>query len=63
MIGHGRRDGIIPFAMADRLAGAAKGPVTRVTIDEADHNDFFLVGGERIMTPLRLFIDRLPHRP
>jgi fermentation-respiration switch protein FrsA (DUF1100 family) len=39
LIGHGRNDRTIPFAMADRLAGAAKGPVTRVTIDEADHND------------------------
>jgi uncharacterized protein len=63
LIGHGRRDQIIPFAMADRLAGAARGPVTRVTIDEADHNDFFLAGGERIMTPLREFIGRLPRRP
>ncbi len=63
LIGHGRGDRIIPFAMADRLTGAAKGPVVRVTIDEADHNDFFLTGGERIMTPLRGFIEQLPRRP
>jgi uncharacterized protein len=63
LIGHGRRDSIIPFAMADRLAKAAKGPVTRVTIDEAGHNDFFQSGGERIRTALRRFIDELPWRP
>ena len=63
LIGHGRRDGIIPFAMADRLAEAAKGPVTRVTIDEADHNDFFEAGEERILTPLRRFLDSTPRRP
>ena len=63
LIGHGRLDQIIPFAMADRLAGAAKGPVTRLTIDEADHNDFFRVGGERVRTALREFIAGLPRRP
>lgn len=63
LIGHGRRDQIIPFAMADRLASAAKGPVTRVTIDEADHNDFFEVGGSRVRSALRTFIERLPRRP
>ena len=63
LIGHGRADRIIPFAMADRLAEAAKGPVTRVTIDEADHNDFFPSGGERIDTALRRFIEPLPRRP
>jgi uncharacterized protein len=63
LIGHGREDRIIPFAMADRLAEAAKGPVTRVTIDEADHNDFFQVGGERVRAALRRFLDELPRRP
>jgi fermentation-respiration switch protein FrsA (DUF1100 family) len=63
LIGHGVRDSIIPRAMADRLAEAAKGPVTRVTIDEAGHNDFFQVGGERVRTALRRFIDELPRRP
>ena len=41
LIGHGRRDKTIPFAMADLLAEAARGPIERVTIEEADHNDFF----------------------
>jgi len=63
LIGHGRNDRIIPFAMADRLAAAASGPVTRVTIEEADHNVFFRSGGERVWTPLSRFIDQLPRRP
>jgi pimeloyl-ACP methyl ester carboxylesterase len=63
LIGHGRGDQVIPFEMADRLAAAAKGPVTRVTIEEADHNDFFESGGERVATPLRRFIEQLPRRP
>jgi fermentation-respiration switch protein FrsA (DUF1100 family) len=58
LIGHGRRDQVIPFAMADRLAEAAKGPVTRVTIDGADHNDFFGVGGSRVLIPFREFLER-----
>lgn len=63
LIGHGRGDRLIPFAMADRLAAAATGPVTRVTIDEADHNNFFQWGGERVMEPLRRFMEDLPRRP
>ena len=60
LIGHGRADQTIPFAMADRLAEAAKGPVTRVTIEGADHNDFFQVGGDRVRASLRRFIEQLP---
>jgi pimeloyl-ACP methyl ester carboxylesterase len=63
LIGHGKRDRIIPFAMSDRLAEAAMGKVTRVTIDEADHNDFFQVGGKRVMLALGEFINALPDRP
>jgi fermentation-respiration switch protein FrsA (DUF1100 family) len=40
---HGRRDSIIPFWMSQRLESAAKAPVTRIAIDEADHNDIFEV--------------------
>jgi pimeloyl-ACP methyl ester carboxylesterase len=63
LLGHGRDDRTIPFAMADRLAEAARGPVTRVTIEGADHNDFFQTGGERVRTALSRFIDQLPRRP
>ena len=61
LIGHGRDDNLIPFAMADRLAAAAKGPVTRFAVDHAGHNDFFLIGEEQIPGELQQFLDRLPH--
>jgi fermentation-respiration switch protein FrsA (DUF1100 family) len=48
LIGHGRLDPIIPFAMGKELAAKAKGPVTTLWIENAQHNDFFEVGGERI---------------
>ena len=48
-VGHGRADGLIPFEMSERLAAAAKRPVTRLTIDEADHNDFFSSGGRCVL--------------
>ena len=43
-----RGDSIIPFFMADQLAAAAKGPVTRISIDKPDHNDFFGGGGTKV---------------
>jgi fermentation-respiration switch protein FrsA (DUF1100 family) len=48
LIGHGRLDSIIPFSMGEALAAKAKGPVTTLWIDHAEHNDFFDVGGGRI---------------
>ncbi|WP_435009252.1 alpha/beta hydrolase [Tundrisphaera lichenicola] len=60
LIGHGRADQIIPFEMADRLAEAARTPVTRLTIEGADHNDFFDVGGSKVLTALGRFLDALP---
>jgi fermentation-respiration switch protein FrsA (DUF1100 family) len=48
LIGHGRLDGLIPFEMGQELAAKAKGPVTTLWIDLADHNDFFEIGGPRI---------------
>src|SRR5262249_5430031 len=40
LVGHGRLDRIVPFDMGRRLAAAARGPVTTLWIDQADHNDF-----------------------
>ena len=48
LIGHGGRDPVIPFAMGKKLAAAASGPVSTLWIDQAEHNDFFEVGGRRI---------------
>lgn len=60
LLGHGRRDNMIPFEMCDSLAERAKSPVTRLTIDLAGHNDFYSVGGERVFDAIRRFLDTLP---
>jgi pimeloyl-ACP methyl ester carboxylesterase len=48
LLGHGRRDSIVPFTMFERLAAATKAPLSKLVLDRADHNDFFEVGGRRI---------------
>ncbi len=60
LIGHGRRDRIVPFEMGERLAAAATSPVTTLWIDEADHNDFYEVAGRRIDRAVARFVDALP---
>jgi fermentation-respiration switch protein FrsA (DUF1100 family) len=55
LLGHGRRDPLVPFAMFERLASAARAPVTRLVIDRAEHNDFYDVGGRQIDQALREF--------
>jgi uncharacterized protein len=59
LIGHGRRDRIVPFEMGKKLAEAAKGPVTTLWIDEADHNDFYEVGGRRVGLAIVQFVNSL----
>jgi pimeloyl-ACP methyl ester carboxylesterase len=59
LIGHGRRDSVIPFGMAERLAAAAKGPVTTLWITQADHNDFFDVAGRRVDDAISEFVSRV----
>lgn len=56
LIGHGRWDRLIPFAMGEALAKKAGGPVTTLWIDRADHNDFFDVGGEQIDQAILKFV-------
>jgi len=55
LIGHGRLDQIIPFKMGEELAAKAKGPVTTLWIDHAEHNDFYMVGGRRIGEAIATF--------
>lgn len=56
LIGHGRRDTLIPHSMSDRLAEAARAPVMRFTVEEAGHNDFFATGGDQVLDAMRTFI-------
>jgi len=58
LVGHGTADPAIPFAMSERLAARAGGPVTLLAIDGAGHNDFFEVGGRRVLDALRALIDQ-----
>ncbi len=60
LLGHGRRDSLVPFPMFERLASAAGGPVSTVVIDNAEHNDFYDVGGRRIDEAIQSFVERLP---
>jgi pimeloyl-ACP methyl ester carboxylesterase len=59
LMGHGERDEIVPFAMAERLAKAAGGPVTRLNVPMAGHNDFFEVGEEQVNTAVRSFLSKV----
>ncbi len=53
---HGKRDSLIPFAMSKQLESAAEGPVKRIGIDFADHNDVFEVGGEELFRTIGEFV-------
>ena len=59
VIAHGRLDGMIPFEMSDRLAAAAGGPVTRVTIDDANHNDLLAIGNQELLEATSELMARL----
>ena len=57
---HGRRDGIVPFRHGVRLFEAACEPKRALWIDDAGHNDLWLVAGDRIRQALREFADSIP---
>jgi pimeloyl-ACP methyl ester carboxylesterase len=54
---NGMRDTLVPPTMSDRLAKAAKGPVTRLTIATADHNTIFIAKPKDLFAALRKFVD------
>ncbi len=55
---HSRADRLIPLWMSDRLARAGGGPVTRLTIDRADHADYFTTGGAQVYPALGRFLKK-----
>lgn len=57
LMGHGRLDDIVPFAMHDRLVKAAKAPVTEVVLDDAGHNDFFDQDEETLEKAVKGFLE------
>jgi len=56
LLGHGRLDSLVPFAMFERLAAAAKTSVTTLVIEHAGHNDFYDEGGRRIDNAIATFV-------
>lgn len=59
LIGHGRRDDLIPHSMAERLIASARAPVMKFTIENAGHNDFFAEGGPQVLQAMKTFLDQL----
>jgi uncharacterized protein len=55
---HGDRDAIVPIALGRRLFEAAPEPREWYAIKGADHNDTYLVGGEKYFLKLRETIRR-----
>lgn len=54
---HGERDEIVPFAQGQQVFGAGREPKAFYPIQDAGHNDTFIVGGEAYFERLRSFID------
>lgn len=55
LLGHGRRDSLIPAYMSERLAESAQAPVTRFVVD-SDHNDFMDISSEVAREKLTEFL-------
>jgi fermentation-respiration switch protein FrsA (DUF1100 family) len=60
LLGHGRNDRLVPFPMCARLEKAATAPVSKLIIDEAEHNDFYELGGKQINEAITQFVASLP---
>lgn len=60
LIIHSRRDEVVPFAMAERLARAARPPVQQLWLEQSLHNDAYFVDGQRLGAALRSFVASLP---
>jgi uncharacterized protein len=59
LLGHGRRDEIVPSEMTERLAMASrKAPVMKFIIEGAGHNDFYAVGKDQVFEAMNRFIDQ-----
>ncbi len=61
LLGHGRKDDLVPVTMLDRLAAAAtKAPVMKFIVDDAGHNDFYAVGQDQIFEAMGRFLPSHP---
>ncbi|WP_323790842.1 alpha/beta hydrolase [Nostoc sp. PCC 7120 = FACHB-418] len=55
LIMHGQADEIIPFTHAQKLYAASPSPKLKLWVDNASHNDFYGVAGQRYKNILREF--------
>jgi chorismate mutase / prephenate dehydratase len=55
---NGLKDEIVPPVMSDRLAAAARGPVTRLKIPAADHNGIFSTDPQTLFPALGEFLGK-----
>lgn len=56
---HSRHDGIVPFAMAEKLWTAAPAPKRHLWLDQAGHNDTFYLTRSEASQALREFVSAL----
>jgi pimeloyl-ACP methyl ester carboxylesterase len=59
LLGHGRRDTLVPFHMFQSLGAAVNAPLQKLIIDGAEHNDFYEMGGKEIDLAITKFIEQL----
>ncbi len=57
---HGRKDELIPIWHSEKLFAEAREPKFSYWIDEAGHNNVYLVGGKAYLERIRDFADNLP---
>jgi pimeloyl-ACP methyl ester carboxylesterase len=64
LIGHSTADALVPAWMADRLAAAARGPVTRLVIEGVNHHaaEMLEVGGDVIFGAAQRFLEGIAAR-
>ena len=58
-LAHGRSDTLVPFAMNAKLAAAAKVKTTVVPVQDAGHNDIFMVGGTDLLEKFAAFVGEI----
>lgn len=59
LIMHGDHDSVVPYRQGEKLFDAANEPKQFFTIEGADHNDSYIVGGDAYFKRMSRFIDRL----
>lgn len=57
-----RDDRVVPAAQSERLYAAANEPKRLLILDRADHNDYELLAGQRMVGAIVAFLESLPPR-